>query len=309
MDNKDIFKEYSAKIDDVSLSVFIAENSGAEKRIISTEYPRILHSHSFVELFVCIGGSLTVISDFGTVTLEAEDIAIVPSNRLHATYSTDCHPLAMGICGVKIPKRRGEAFAVFSDLLTTDTARVYRGVRGIRDTAISLARDSYRDGSPIPVIKAAAIISDLAECEEYETLRVTPMASNAPQPSDIKPIIYVEEIINSSYCEPIDVEEIAKALYISRRHLDRIVRRHYGRTLIEMVNERRIKIAMQMLSRTDFSLEKIARAVGFSSVSSLRNAFARSVGLSLSEYRKEKRILKRGQKDSRYTFCGGRHGL
>ena len=289
MDNKDIFNEYSAEIDDLSLSVFIAKNNGAEEKIASAEYPQFLHSHSFAELFVCTGGSLTVISDFGTITLEKEDVAIVPSNRLHATYCEDNFPFAIGLRGVRGAKRRGRSYDEFSELLTTEHARVYRGMRGIREAAIALVSDSYSDGSAIPVIRAASLLTDLVKCREYETLGVTPMASDAPQVSDIKPILYIEEIINSSYCEPIDVEEIAKALYISRRHLDRIVRRHYGRTLIEMVNEKRIKIARQMLCQTDLRLEKIAKAVGFSSVASLRNAFTKSVGVPPSDYRKEKR--------------------
>ena len=288
MDNKDIFTEYSAEIDDLLLSVFIAKNGDAGEKITDGRYPQVLHSHSFVELFVCTSASLTVISDFGTVTLGKDDIAIVPANRLHATYCDNNLPFAIGIRGLKIPKRRGGSFAEFSDLLTTEYARVYRGMRGIREVALSLASDSFSGGSSIPVIKTAALLADLVRYGECETLGVTPMNSDTAKLGDIKPILYIEEVINSSYCEPLNVEDIAAELYISRRHLDRMVRRHYGRTLVEMVNEKRIKMSKQVLRETNLKLENVSRAVGFSSVASFRKAFMKAVGKSPSQYRKDR---------------------
>ena len=101
--------------------------------------------------------------------------------------------------------------------------------------------------------------------------------------------LIIEETINNGYTERVDPDEVAARLYITRRHLDRIVRERYEKTLCDLILENRVKLARQLLLESDLSLELIAQKCGFPSVLSFKHGFAKIMGASPSEYRKNRK--------------------
>jgi two-component system response regulator YesN len=96
----------------------------------------------------------------------------------------------------------------------------------------------------------------------------------------------IVKIINCYYTDEINDDEITRRLHISRRHLDRIVREKYGKTLRALIYNSRISFAKQLLQETKMSLDMIAFEVGFSSVSSFKKSFVDVVGVTPTKYRK-----------------------
>ena len=85
------------------------------------------------------------------------------------------------------------------------------------------------------------------------------------------------------------MKEIADELYISSRQLDRIVRKRYGKTLHKVIMETRVRTAEQMLLTTDMTVERIGRAVGFSSGAGFYREFSAAYGMTPAEYRRKQK--------------------
>ena len=93
-------------------------------------------------------------------------------------------------------------------------------------------------------------------------------------------------MINSYYTEQLSINDLADKLYISRRHLDRIITAKYGKTLRELVTSSRINLAKKLLEGGEMSIDAIASHVGFSSTPAFRRSFSQACGMTPNEYRK-----------------------
>ncbi len=83
-------------------------------------------------------------------------------------------------------------------------------------------------------------------------------------------------------------EQIADALGFNKDHICRVVKKCSGKTLSEMIAAERINIAKGLLATTNYSLEKIAAVLNFSSANSFLKFFKYHVSMTPSEYRRKK---------------------
>ena len=77
-----------------------------------------------------------------------------------------------------------------------------------------------------------------------------------------------------------------KELFISTRQLDRIVIKRYGKSLHQLIVDRRFTLAEQLLSTTDLTVEVIASRAGFSSSASLYREFKKRRGVTPAAFRR-----------------------
>jgi AraC-like DNA-binding protein len=78
----------------------------------------------------------------------------------------------------------------------------------------------------------------------------------------------------------ISLTDAAAAVHLSPTYLARLVKRETGQTFIELLNERRISLAMELLIHTDLSIKEIAFRTGFSDVVHFGRRFRRIEGCS-----------------------------
>ncbi len=87
--------------------------------------------------------------------------------------------------------------------------------------------------------------------------------------------------------EPVDVEALAKAMFMSRTYLSTKFRKEAGMTLTDFFLKEKTEEAKRLLRYTDKQLTSIATYLGFSSQSHFANTFKKYVGISPSEYRRK----------------------
>lgn len=95
------------------------------------------------------------------------------------------------------------------------------------------------------------------------------------------------EHINDNYASEITLQGMCKRLGISPSHFTRLFKASTGFTLIEYVNNMRIKKASELLLSTQRSVSDIAEETGFSSFSYFGKLFRQGHGLSPLQYRKQ----------------------
>ncbi|WP_329548531.1 helix-turn-helix domain-containing protein [Streptomyces sp. NBC_01356] len=85
--------------------------------------------------------------------------------------------------------------------------------------------------------------------------------------------------------EPISIPEVAKAIGVSERTLQRSVQRTIGTSPIRFVQDLRIERSSHLLRTTDLSLETIARKVGYEHPNTLRVLLRERTGKTTSALR------------------------
>lgn len=96
----------------------------------------------------------------------------------------------------------------------------------------------------------------------------------------------VSEVIERGFTSALSLDDVARSLARSPRHLSRQVKELSGRTVIEWITERRLMEARRLLANTNATIEEIARRVGYGDVGNFRRRFRQSHGMSPREWRR-----------------------
>ncbi|WP_127533415.1 AraC family transcriptional regulator [Paenibacillus kobensis] len=102
-------------------------------------------------------------------------------------------------------------------------------------------------------------------------------------PQIVKAIDYIEEHLE----EPLTVEGLAERAGWTHEHFTRLFARHTGRTPREMIIQRRIERACQLLLYDETTVKEVAYAVGFSDENYFCRVFKSVKGVTATQYRKK----------------------
>lgn len=100
-----------------------------------------------------------------------------------------------------------------------------------------------------------------------------------------KLLMQITNYVQNNLSKPLDVDELAKALFISRTHLAAKFKKETGMTLTDFILREKVEEAKRLLRYSDKSLSLIADYLGFSSQSHFTKAFKKYTSKTPGEYR------------------------
>ncbi|MDO5136386.1 MAG: AraC family transcriptional regulator [Eubacteriales bacterium] len=106
--------------------------------------------------------------------------------------------------------------------------------------------------------------------------------------------VYVRQAIeymNNNYGKRIRIGELADFLGVNRCYLSECFKQHVGISPQEYLQKIRMEKAMQLLQRTDFSVNKVANTVGYQDQLAFSKAFRKYSGRSPMKYKEEEQKL------------------
>ena len=101
-------------------------------------------------------------------------------------------------------------------------------------------------------------------------------------------IISVLQYIDGHYRNG-NLTSLSNMLDCEFTHLSKIIRRETGFTYQELLQQKRISKACELLSGTDLSVTDISLSVGYENFSYFHRLFRKYYGMSPAKYRKENR--------------------
>jgi AraC family transcriptional regulator len=99
----------------------------------------------------------------------------------------------------------------------------------------------------------------------------------------------IADFVDANLDRPILVRELASLVGLSAGHLSRAFRTSLGTTLLDYINEKRVRRAMAILSGEDVPMAELALRVGFVSPSHFTRTFRRFAGCNPSGLRRPRR--------------------
>ena len=119
-----------------------------------------------------------------------------------------------------------------------------------------------------------------------EGARAFPAGRTPTRLDDLARLRCVRDRIDREYARPLDVEALARGVYMSAGHLSRQFRLAYDESPYAYLMTRRIERAMALLRRGDLSVTEVCFAVGCSSPGTFSTRFTELVGVPPSVYRR-----------------------
>ena len=99
------------------------------------------------------------------------------------------------------------------------------------------------------------------------------------------------DLLREVHDAPVTIDAVARDAAMSRFHFIRQFSALFGETPHQYRIDARLDRAKQLLARGDHSVTDVCMAVGFSSLGSFSDLFARRVGLPPSAYRRRARAM------------------
>lgn len=100
-----------------------------------------------------------------------------------------------------------------------------------------------------------------------------------------KNILKVQQFIEDSYSNPIQVKDMAAIASLGERTFLRHFRTATGKTPGQYVQQVRIEAAQTLLETTDLGVDRVAESIGYEDYSAFRKLFKRIMGCTPSAYR------------------------
>src|ERR1700742_3344753 len=98
-------------------------------------------------------------------------------------------------------------------------------------------------------------------------------------------LLRARDMVDASYAQPLDVDDLARRAGLSRAHFSREFKRAFGESPHAYLLTRRLERAAALLRDTDRAVLDICFAVGLRSVGSFTTSFTRTFGRSPTAYR------------------------
>lgn len=92
-------------------------------------------------------------------------------------------------------------------------------------------------------------------------------------------------IVQERFLEKLSLQSIAKDLGATPRGISAVLQRYYGRSLCEILRERRVRNAAEHLSKSELGLADIAAISGFADQAQFTKAFKQILGVTPAVYR------------------------
>jgi transcriptional regulator GlxA family with amidase domain len=113
------------------------------------------------------------------------------------------------------------------------------------------------------------------------------------QTASYEPLRRVQAFVLDNVTHDLSVAVLARMAGMSARNFARLFHREAGVTPAVFVEQARVDVARRLLEQTTLGLDHVAVQAGFGRVETLRRAFARTLSLNASEYRKRFRARRR----------------
>lgn len=253
--------------------------------------------HLHFETLFCLRGSVTLTRQDGSfLKAGAQQVLILTDLTDLAGVSVDT-PLEGVLVAVDARGARESLESICHLLggLTLDTGRVRRWMSSRGGFTVEgptpWSRAVFADLDSLPqserarwcVWKSVELLYLLSTQEEQE--RDAP-PSPMPDRNLARPLAETRRYMEEHLDEPLTIPALSRRACLSATTFKEEFRRMYGLPVHTWLRQRRMERAAELLHTSGLSLEKVAQAVGYSSVSQFAATFRRYYGVTPGKYRK-----------------------
>ncbi|MBC8559637.1 AraC family transcriptional regulator [Fumia xinanensis] len=241
------------------------------------------HSHDFYELYVFLDGSVTYYIEEKVYDLCTGDLLLIPPGKMHRPVLIENAPIyeriVLWINSGFLHSLGGGFVRCFADaeerknFLCRPSPQSFRY---LRETLSRLIRCMQLK----EVLKRAYLTAALEEISH--SFRESPFAGTNPVKQEIIPavIAYIDE----HYTEPLTLDQICGAFFVSKYHLSRRFKAYTNSTVYDYILSKRVSLARRLI-RQGVSASDAGEKCGFSDYSNFYKAFVRKTGLSPSRFK------------------------
>jgi AraC-like DNA-binding protein len=260
-------------------------NEDDVKRINSA--PNEPHSHDYEELIIGLEGSLEHFIDFRSTLIETPLISFVAKGKIHKVVPG----LSNGKCNMWVIRFKSEfisetIFQLYSHYHDHANIKLQKG--HCFDRMIQLCNMMHEEmqlHSPDLGI-VSHLLNALFSMVESERKKLYPDSAELTKTQNITFKNFLR-ILEENFRRPEGVEFYAEKLFMTSRNLNLICKNILNQSVSEIIENRKMIEAKNLLMSTGKSISEIGFELGYQEKSYFTNVFKRKAGQTPSEFRAE----------------------
>ncbi len=230
-----------------------------------------MHYHPSYELYYLEAGTREYFVEDKFFFVSAGDFVLIPPNKFHRTGGTYSLRTIVGftedyLAKTYTPSAIKDLMKCFDKILISPPESMQEELKEILKSLANCKRPTDF------AVDLATLLRKLSKC--------------TPDNTYDKRISNIIKYINKHFSEIHSIEQIAEQMHISKHHLCRVFKDAMGMTLIDYLNNIRIKNACHFLEFSDKDMVEISELCGFHSSAYFGNVFKKITGYSPLRYRK-----------------------
>lgn len=243
------------------------------------------HFHNLLEIGYCHYGTGKLMLGEDERDFAGNMVSVIPPNYLHNTVSDEGVDAYWEYLFVDVEK-------LFSENRSFSVDKVEGLTKSVHKKALFRTEEE----NPVLIGLIKSILEELRSGQEFymesvrglllaalmEVVRVHSVAEERTVTlkegsARISPALFY---ISENYAGDIRIGELADACHMSETHFRRVFVRYMNMTPIEYLNLVRIRMACELLNKTEESMEEIAQKIGFETCSTFNRNFRKLLGTS-----------------------------
>ncbi len=241
-----------------------------------------IHSHpGHAELMLVRAGTGVVSIDGRREQLEAGDFVLCGAGEPHSYQAIGEALMEVVSCGISNLYCRGMEENRFIWHDEQPVVHAGAGSRALDDMMTLLER-----ASATPDASSSEVCSYLTAAVVAEALRVHRAAAERAEQVHYELSARARMYLDRHFLEQLTLDQLARAMGVSKYHLDRVFRSKEGCTPMQYVTRLRMARAQTLLAATDMTVQRIAEQCAYPNYNYFTVLFRRTVGMTPGEYRK-----------------------
>lgn len=232
------------------------------------------HLHPYVEIVYVLEGTIDIVVNDISHSLNVGDIAVCFPNDIHSFSSKVSSKILLFLFS---PQITGSYFSKRMDKTLENPFIQNELIDDGISSLFLMLKEEFNNCNNRYVIKGL-LYTILGKLDRYFTFKEISYSYNSV-------IQNVLRYIELHYNENISLDGIAKALGFSKFYLSRIFSQKIGYQFNDYINRLRINKAEKLLSETELSITNIALECGFESQRNFNRSFKKLTSLTPTEFR------------------------
>lgn len=242
------------------------------------------HFHQNLEIVYVLEGSVEVQIEPETYNLKKGDFLLINANKSHSWRATEEKILlaSFQINFTMLAEYMGTNQLLFWCNTTVDKNESYEQLKQVLDQMLNRSYDKEKEGAIyLNSIYYEAIYLLVA----YFMIKADDVRMKENFTPDNSRIFEIQNYVQANYQKQLSLNDLAQKLYLSNAYLSKYIKKHFGLSFLEYVNNIRLFHAVDELVYSEKKITRIALDNGFPTTAAFNKAFKEIYNMTPSAYR------------------------
>lgn len=242
------------------------------------------HFHQDLEILYVLDGGLEIQIESEKYELGKGDFLLINANKRHSIRETEEELLTASfrINFSMLAEYLGTNQILFWCNTTADKNEAYEQLRKILDRVLNRFYDKEGEGA---LYLNSIYYEALYVLNSYFRIKADDSRLKDDVTPDNSRVFEIQNYVQANYQKQISLNDLAKKLYLSNAYLSKYIKKRFGLSFLEYVNNIRLFHAVDEMLYTDKKITRIALDNGFPTTASFNKVFKEVYNMTPSGYR------------------------